>query len=266
MSKEITSANLLSTFPYVLSRDNNKAALASSISDELQRLYSGDDTLIIYANINKLDEPLLDILAKDYKVDWYLYEGTLESKRAQMLSCFYVHRHLGTKKALLFALSDICPGTEVEEWFEYDGRPYYFRIILDVTEQRLSISQDIVNQIVSVVKSARSILEENSIIYRSRNGIRVSEKNGYVFFAARLCGTFPYAAQQGKIQEDTIIVSADGDTLIYTSHRTGDVQSGTIPKSATQGGIEGSDINFGINGDSSAYSARVCGTPNGALL
>lgn len=228
MSKTITRETLLSTFPYALARDPTKIPLAMSCSEELQQLYDDNNKLIIYANIYELPENLLDILAEDFKIDWYLYDGTLETKQAQLQSCFYVHRHLGTKGALVFALSDICPGTDIEEWNEYGGKPYHFRIILDVTEQRLPISQDIVNKIVNVVKPARAVLEENSIIYRSRNAFLIGVKSGYALFSARLCGR--------------------------------------CPKEATQGDIGDNELSLGVESDTAAFSARMCGTPIGALI
>lgn len=228
MSKRITKESLLSTFPYALARDSTKVPLAVSCSGELQQLNDDNNKLIIYANIRELPESLLDILAEDFKIDWYLYDGTLETKRAQLQSCFYVHRHLGTKGALVFALSDICPGTDVEEWNEYGGNPYHFRIILDVTEQRLPISQDIVDKIVDVVKPARAVLEKNSIIYRSRNTFLIGVKSGYALFTARLCGRYP--------------------------------------KEATQGDIGDNGINLGMESDATAFSARMCGMPIGTLI
>lgn len=266
MSREITTENLLRSFPYALANDKDKDALAATVSDELQQLFNDNDKLIIYANIDKLDERLLDIIANDYDVKWYLYDGTLETKRAQIASCFYIHRHLGTKMAMVFALSDICPGTEVEEWQDYGGKPYHFRILLDVTEQRMPISQKIVDSIISVVKPARSVLEGDSVIYRSRNTILLSERNGFVFFNSRMCGTYPNVSRQGRIHSETILVGTDGIATVFSTARSGEIQVGTIPTSAVEGGIEGSEISFATNGEAYAYSARVCGTPNGTLL
>ena len=228
MSKIITSTSLMSVFPHSLARDPDKEALAKSASQELQSLIEDNDRLAIYTAINKLPEDLCDVLADDFKVDWYLANGTLETKRAQIASCFDVHRHLGTKAALVYALSDICPGTDIQEWFEYGGLPYYFRIILDVTEQRLPISHDIVTGIVNVVKSLRSVLEDDSIIYRCHNIVRLGLTCGYVPFSARLCGTYPSAAVQGE--------------------------------------IDNTSLNIGSGEGSAAFVARTCGRPLGAVI
>lgn len=158
----------LSSFPASLAVDPSKYALARAIADELRELNDRCDRLRIYSRIDELPEQLLDILAFDFAVSWYYYNGTLETKRAQIKSCFYVHKHLGTRGALETALSDVCPGTVLEEWFEYGGEPYYFRVILDISEQRLPIYQNDIEKKIEIFKSLRSVLEANSIIYRSR--------------------------------------------------------------------------------------------------
>lgn len=157
MSKKLCKESMLSVLPSALSLDKNLFALASAAADELEELCSCNDSLEIYPNISSLSEKLLDILAYDYKVDWYFFEGSLESKRAQIKSSFYVHRHLGTKSALIFALTDTFPGTYIEEWFEYGGRPGYFRIRSD----NPAITSDVISllDLIRKVKRASARLE-----------------------------------------------------------------------------------------------------------
>ena len=228
MSRDLAAENLMRVFPAALSSSKNLYALASAIAEELETLYSQNNLLAIYTNISSLPEELLDILASDYKVDWYLPDGTVESKRAQIASCFAVHRHLGTKAALVFALSALCPGTEIQEWFEYCGDPYYFKIICDLTHQTTPIAQSDIERVAKAVKPTRAILDEYNIIYRSRNIIAVACKGGYAFFNPRLCGTYP--------------------------------------KQTTQGTDVNGYISMESVGSSAEYSVRMCGTPLGSLV
>ena len=43
-----------------------------------------------------------------------------------------MHKYRGTKFALKRALNILGIETEVYEWFEYGGRPYYFKISIDM--------------------------------------------------------------------------------------------------------------------------------------
>lgn len=266
MNNGISRENLLRTFPNALQQDKDKLSLASVIADELTALDSDNRLLALYTRIDELDESLLDILAKDFSVGWYLYDGTIEVKRAQIKSCFYVHRRLGTRKAMIQALSDICPGSDVEEWFIYGGDPYHFRVLLDVTGQRTPIDHNAVEAYINLFKSLRSVLEDDTIIYRSRNTVVVGVSGGCVLFSIRLCGTFPEAAVQGRIQQDVVAVSADGDSVCYTVPATGEIETGTFPVTAVQGGIENGDVSMGATVGSASFSTRMCGTPLGSLI
>ena len=74
MSKDISAVNLTDGLPYALASDDDKHALASCIAEELEELFREKETIMLYARIDKLDESILDILASDFKVDWYLYD------------------------------------------------------------------------------------------------------------------------------------------------------------------------------------------------
>lgn len=66
-------------------------------------------------------------------MDWYDYSYDLEKKRETIKHSWNVHRRLGTKYAVETAISAIYPQTTVEEWFEYDGNPFYFRLKINLT-------------------------------------------------------------------------------------------------------------------------------------
>lgn len=233
----ITVENLFSSFPAALLSDPHLSALARAMATAFVQL--GDDTkrALIYPAISQLPEELLDILAYDFKVDWYDYDYPVEAKRDLIKTNFYVHRHLGTKGAVKAALSAIFPGSLVEEWFEYGGKPYFFRVILDITEPRVSISNEAIMRAVLMYKSLRSWLEENAIIYRRRETILIRSAWGYVVYAARLCGTYPNRATQGEIYDENIIVQTDADGVPYASPRSGRIDAGQYPQSATEGRV-----------------------------
>ena len=71
MSKTISQSNMMLTFPSVLAEDKTKSALAKVIANELCKLYADHNLLAIYSQIDKLDGDLLDILARDFNIDWW---------------------------------------------------------------------------------------------------------------------------------------------------------------------------------------------------
>lgn len=139
MSNEhgITSENLLRTLPEVLAKDEEMLALATAIAGELALRPDQIKSLMIYSRIDELPEELLDILAHDFKVDWWDYNYTLDEKRRTLKDSWNVHRSLGTKGAVEKAISAIYPDTKVEEWFEYSGDPYHFKLLIDATYENV---------------------------------------------------------------------------------------------------------------------------------
>ena len=262
----ITPENLLNTLPDVLKEDKKTLALATIIADLLSKRPEEIDKTRIYPQIEKLPEELLDILAYDLKVDWYGYNYNIKAKRAQIKDSFRVYRTLGTRGAVERALSDIYPGTELEEWFEYEGDPFYFRVILDVTDQQENISHDELIRAINIFKPTRSHLQDNGINYRSRVNVVIGVSTGYTVYGARLCGTFPVRATQGAITKSDITILTNAEGVPYSVPRSGAINTGSYPVIATQGGIQESGIEIGANNGNSIYSAPKCGTALGSLM
>ena len=109
------------------------SALAEGIAEVLAGRPAEIDRLRIYPAIDRLDERLLDILAQDFKVDWWDPNYSLEEKRRTLRDHWRVHKSLGTPAAVVTAISAIYQGTTLEEWFQYDGEPYHFRLNIDLT-------------------------------------------------------------------------------------------------------------------------------------
>lgn len=160
----LSAQNLMATLPQVLKNDTNLAALASSIANILAKRSEEIRRVAIYSRIDELPEDMLDILAHDFKVDWWDYSYTVEQKRQILKDSFMVHKRLGTKKAVETAISAVYPDTKVLEWFEYGGEPYTFRLNIDATNISIdSASHQRVLWLVEYYKNLRSKMGD--IIY-----------------------------------------------------------------------------------------------------
>lgn len=128
----LTADNMMQQFPIALQKDPKTVALGQAIAKVMESRQDEIDSLRIYTRIDELPEWLLDILARDFAVDWYDRSYTLEEKRKTIKNSFYVHRHRGTKAAVERAISAIYPNPKVLEWFEYGGDPYHFKLRITV--------------------------------------------------------------------------------------------------------------------------------------
>lgn len=133
MNKGITKENLLLIMPPALTHDPSIMALAAGAGSALEARLAEIDRARIIPNIDGLEEAVLDILARDFKVDWWDPQYSIEEKRRTLKGSWRVHKTLGTKAAVETAIRAIYPLTTVEEWFEYGGEPYHFRLNIDIT-------------------------------------------------------------------------------------------------------------------------------------
>ena len=153
----LTAGNILASFPIALQDDASAAALGEITARLLARRPEEIEQLRIYPMIDRLPEKLLDILAYDFKVDWWDADYSLEEKRRTLKDSWRVHKMLGTKAAVERAISSIYPHTQVLEWFEYGGEPYHFRLDINITNDTIdSAKQRRVLERMNFYKSLRS--------------------------------------------------------------------------------------------------------------
>lgn len=203
----ITAENLLETLPQVLRDDPNMYALAASIADVLAKRQEEVSALSIYARIDALPEDLLDILAFDFKIDWWDANYSLEKKRETLKSCWHVHRILGTKEAVVTAIRDIYDDIELLEWWEYGGEPGYFRVETENT-QMVADNLELFLATIDKVKRLSAHLEKVLIKLKSRQRLGVGLANQTYL-------SITYRMDEPTVDE-TAIVMMDEDGKILT--------------------------------------------------
>ena len=200
------------SFPNALRDGSGIEAYARIIADELLSLHRDSDMLAIYTRIDELPEDILDILARDFKVSWYLYDGNIATKRLQIKSCFYIHRHRGTVSAVRTALTDLYPSTETEEWFDYNGQPGRFRLNIEICENGIEVEPYKLYKTLELYKRLSAALEKVTLKKRDKLEIKVGivEQRASKFFVE--CETFDnvyYCDENGDMLTDE-----DGSLLI----------------------------------------------------
>ena len=168
---DLYSIDFTRSLPPSLKNDPDMLALARAIAEQLQDTAQQFKKNIIYARIDELDEQTLDILAYDLHVDWYDYSYPIDVKRRTIKDSVKVHRRLGTKYAVETALGAVFPGTRVEEWFEYGGDPYTFRLKIGAGDGVTAQQQAAVLERVRFYKNLRSHLETISYQIEQRTAI-----------------------------------------------------------------------------------------------
>lgn len=180
----LNAENLVLALPAVLKQDQSTLALGVAAATVLAAREEEINRLRIYTAIDQLPEPLLDILARDFKVDWWDGNYTLEEKRKTLKESWHVHRTMGTKAAVLRAISAIYPDTKIMEWWEYGGQPYHFRLLIDSTYESVDPEKHRrVMERVDFYKPLRSTLDETEY-YDA--GAKATVYTGAMFVGAEL--------------------------------------------------------------------------------
>ena len=295
MSK-IKDADFLTTFPPALRQDESMLALGRLIAEELHVTAGETKKNIIYANIEELSETWLDVLAYDLHVDWYDYDYPIEAKRAIIRDSVRVHQKLGTKAAVEMALGGIHPQSEIEEWFDYDGEPFCFRIVLDTTKSRVAADYDEIVRTVDIYKRLTAHLD--GLYYQGSMCVVVMPKTEYYLFSVPMtgqlkAGTEPYRNTAGAVSNAVISINAqaagymaefvrtgtkpdrnivfatqdsgivtDSDTkgYPYAAGQTGKYKAGTTPYIDTVGGTGNETITATAAGQGYKFDSDLAGT------
>ena len=159
MSKELQSTSLLDILPENLLADAQVYAAARALDDELQKVTAATRDALILPRIDELSEEVVDLLAWQWSVDFYDELKSLAEKRNAVKQSIAMHRIKGTRRAVELALHMVYTSGEVSEWFEYGGRPYYFRVRFIEPESIHTEDVDRVIRIINAVKNTRSWLE-----------------------------------------------------------------------------------------------------------
>lgn len=156
---DIFNLSILDLIPPNLKNDEKIVTAAKALDEELIRTSKSIKETILFARIDELDEDKLDLLAWQLHVDSWDRNIDIETKRALIKNSFKIHRMKGTPHAVEKLIETLFGDGYVEEWFEYGGQPYTFRVITNnsaVTNER---AEEFIKALNSV-KNLRSWLDK----------------------------------------------------------------------------------------------------------
>lgn len=126
--RDFDSASVLSIFPPALMKSPDYRTLAVCIAIQLSKAFQAAIKAGVLCRIDEQPEEVLDALASDLDVFWWKPDATLSEKRAGIKQALASHRRLGTTQSVQDAVTTYFGDGSVEEWFEYNDDPFYFRI------------------------------------------------------------------------------------------------------------------------------------------
>lgn len=107
---------------------------------------------MVYAGIDALPEKILDVLAIEMRAQYYEQELDIEQKRRIIKNTLYLYSKAGTKDAVSQMIEQVFGGGVMQEWFEYGGEPYHFKV-----DTMAVLSQDINDKFTKLIKNVKNI-------------------------------------------------------------------------------------------------------------
>ena len=103
-------------------------SISYAISNMNKRLIDFSKKIALYNSIDLLDDCILDILAVELRTQYYDEDLDIEVKRKLIKNTLIWYMKAGTPSAVEELVKSVFGTGEVEEWFDFNGDPYTFRV------------------------------------------------------------------------------------------------------------------------------------------
>jgi len=151
----------LKLMPEAFRGDDRIQAMSYALKETARLLLEKIDPVTVYAGVDILPEQIVDLLAEEFRAQYYDTSLPVTEKRKAVKKALLWHCRAGTVSAVR-ELTDLVwrsDSAQVQEWFEYGAAPYLFRVLLE-TDMR--IEEDKIDDFLAAlwrVKNTRSHLE-----------------------------------------------------------------------------------------------------------
>lgn len=156
---DIYNVSVLDLLPPNLKQDPDMIAASKAVDNEFILVVNETKNCIILPRIDELGSDLVDLLAWELHVDFYDPTLTLEIRRQLVKNSSKWHMRKGTPAAVEELIQTVFGDGEVQEWFDYGGAPYMFKVITCNASTTGDQAEQFIKALNSV-KNARSVLEE----------------------------------------------------------------------------------------------------------
>lgn len=131
---DLYNASVLDGLPDIIKDQIWAQAMAKAAKKNKQYILDKARVLPLFAAVDIQPEFILDQMALDLRVHEYSQNFYIEKKRELIKTSLSRWSKAGTKAAVEDLCSKIFGDAHVLEWYEYNGRPYFFKITCNNTQ------------------------------------------------------------------------------------------------------------------------------------
>jgi len=154
---KIDDISLLKLLPNFLQEDKEIKLLIQVIQEELDMINAREKNLFLYGDFKVLDEPVLDELAYQWRVEGYEQTLAKNIKASLVETAYIVRKTKGTRYAVEKTVKDIHGDFELLEWYQYGGDPYHFKVVGETAPTGEKLEE--LYKSINITKNERSSLD-----------------------------------------------------------------------------------------------------------
>lgn len=125
---KLNETEISKILPSSLQADKNVVYASKAATDSINKVTTETVNELIMSRIDELPEPVVNSLAWQLHVDTYSEDMDISQKRELVKNAIKDHKYKGTSWAVKSVVEVLLNYAKVEEWFEYKGSPYHFRV------------------------------------------------------------------------------------------------------------------------------------------
>ena len=150
---KLNDVDLLRLLPKFMRDDKNAKAFAYAVQSQIIAVSLAIEHAKFYSRIDKLSDEILDELAWQFNIVEYRSDYDISIKRELVKGCMELHYKRGTVEAVEDVVRKIYGEAIVEDWFDYGGEPYHFRVLTSNT----SATDEMISELTQLVKETQSV-------------------------------------------------------------------------------------------------------------
>lgn len=154
---KMNEIELCDLLPSSLKDKPENIALSFAIKQVMKEILEKIELIYLYYHLDKQPDEILDHMAAELRTQYYDSSLPRETKINLIKNTLPWYQTLGTPSAVEEVIQTVFGAGELEEWFDYDGEPYHFRIATEeiITEE----NTEKIAKMIERVKNKRSILD-----------------------------------------------------------------------------------------------------------
>lgn len=180
LSKSLLDIPLTELVPDSILSDPKVVAAARAIQGELDLLLETPAEIEFFGDLDDLPMPVMQMLAWEMglsAIEWQL-ALTDDDKRQLVRDAYEINRLRGTRRSLERVFEILNMTATIEEWWEYGGDPYTFRIsVLEIGGRGILPEEyALIDQLIYAYKPLRSWMDSILFMVTSRGELCVTTK------------------------------------------------------------------------------------------